>query len=430
MTRMNKNQVRSLQPVLPLTTEALESPDKDKTKFISMELKARVGAPASSPSYKKYVRKFEEGTPQEWIDLRRDILEIWTQNGITGATDRTSTIRALLRGESLTTFETALADARQDAEGAETALSAEMVEIAMDNVTKSVFPHRALEIQKLWMQRGMKKPFDLSTRKTAAAITRINNALPMFPGGSETSKFSNQDLVGLLEWALPQPWRTKFDLDGYVPTLHPKAKLIEACEAIERNEVPMESDHKTNDKGKSKNAKSAKNGWKAKNSENNSTKKLYCSEHGQNATHSTKDCFTIKNREKKGNYDKSKDSTNRKFSSRNFQKELHMLSQDSSKSSLLDAYAGAIARAQAKNKLVKSPKRKSPAIDIDSDSDTDLSNHMVEDAAPVRKKVRKTPKPVGNDPSEKTEEEKAFLKKVNLLELSNTDTSISATDSE
>jgi hypothetical protein len=47
------------------------------------------------------------------------------------------------------------------------------------------------------------------------------------------------EIIGLLEWSLPAPWRAKFDLDGYIPTLHSKTRLIEACEAIERNELVL-----------------------------------------------------------------------------------------------------------------------------------------------------------------------------------------------
>jgi hypothetical protein len=100
-----------------------------------------------------------------------------------------------------------------------------MVDATLTAVTTTVFPHRALEIQRLWMNRGMRKPYDLTTRKTVAAITRMNNATPLFPGGTEASKFSNAELIGLLEWSLPPSWRSKFDLDGYIPTfLDTKAK--------------------------------------------------------------------------------------------------------------------------------------------------------------------------------------------------------------
>ena len=137
----------------------------------------------------------------------------------------------------------------------------EFVETALQSVTAIVFPHRALEIQKLWMTRCMYKPVELTTRQTAAAINRLNTALPLFLNGSDASKFSNVEIVGLLEWSLPPTWCAKFDLDGYMPTLHSKARLIEACKAIERNEVTVkENNNKKDDQNgkKNKNKKSRK----------------------------------------------------------------------------------------------------------------------------------------------------------------------------
>jgi hypothetical protein len=221
-----------LQPVLPLLPEVLPTKDQDMLKFINFELKSRAGQPAGSTTYKKFVRVFEEGSPQQWIDLIQDLEEIWTQNSVNGPSDRTSTIRALLKGKSLTAFETALEDVRVDPDpNANTlqALTIKHIGRTMDQVSNAVFPLRALEIQKLWMVRGMKKPYNLSTRKTAAAITKINNCLPVFPLGLPASKFTDQEVVGLLKWSLPSTWRKKFDLDGYVPTLGTKAKLILEC---------------------------------------------------------------------------------------------------------------------------------------------------------------------------------------------------------
>ena len=95
-------------------------------------------------------------------------------------------------------------------------------------------------MQRQWMQCRMHELADLCTRQMAAAINRLNNALPLFPLGSTESKFSEKEIVGLLEWLLPQAWRSKFDLDGYIPTLHSRTCLIEACEAIERNNLVPE----------------------------------------------------------------------------------------------------------------------------------------------------------------------------------------------
>jgi hypothetical protein len=219
--------------VLPLIIEKSTTVEDDKTCFITIELRARVNAPTGSATYKKYIRKFEEGTAQEWIDLQRDIKEIWVQNTITEGTDRASTARALLvRGESLTSIEASLEEAKRnnnddEEDGAPLPIDAAMVDAALTAVATTMFPHRALEIQRLWMNRGMRKPYKLTKRKTAAAITRIHNALPLFPGGTDASKFSNVEVIGLLEWSLTPSWRSKFDLDGYIPTLDMKAKLIE-----------------------------------------------------------------------------------------------------------------------------------------------------------------------------------------------------------
>jgi hypothetical protein len=147
-----------------------------------------VGQPADLTKYKKYVGKFEEGTPQDWIDLLKDLLDnIWTQNLMTGGTDRASTVRAVVKGESGVSFETALQDARLDEEGVVVNnITADHVTAALNAVTNSVFPHRALETQKLWwMIRKMFKPANMTACQTAVANNQLNNALPLFPNGTE-----------------------------------------------------------------------------------------------------------------------------------------------------------------------------------------------------------------------------------------------------
>jgi hypothetical protein len=63
-------------------------------------LKTSVGQPSDATKYRKYVRKVEDGNPQEWIDMLRDLEEIWTQNSTAGGTDRAFTVRALVWRES------------------------------------------------------------------------------------------------------------------------------------------------------------------------------------------------------------------------------------------------------------------------------------------------------------------------------------------
>ena len=398
----------SLQPVLPLVPIKLPTIDEEKGKFISFELKTRVGQPASGTKYKKFVRKFEEGGPQEWIDLLKDLDEIWIQNSMDSGQDRASTVRALVGGESETTFDTALQEARTDAEGVELDMTVEHVQTALTAVTATVFPHRALEIQKNWMNRRMFKPIELTTRQTAAAINRLNNALPLFPTGTEASKFSATEIIGLLEWSLPPQWRTKFDLDGYVPTLHTKARLIEACEAIERNEETTKESNKTNDdnKKKSKFGKtktSAKQSGK-RNSAGDDTKH-YCTEHGHNPSHDTSDCWTLQNRAKKAHvgHDGVK---KRSFSNKSFRKEINFLAKKSSKAKVLDLYATAVKREQAK--LAKKSAKKRKAAE-DSESDSEASANLIQETKPRVKSILKKKK----KRADITDEESAYRARFN-----------------
>jgi len=166
-----RSKAGTLQPVLPLIPEKSSTTEEEKSVFITFELMTRVGKPTTGTKYKKNVRKFEDGSPQQWIDILRDLEEIWVQNSINGGTNCVSTVRALVKGESLTAFDTALEDARTDEEGNQIAIVADHVQKALDAIMNMVFPHRALEIQKTWMNRKMFKPKEYTTRQTSAAIT-------------------------------------------------------------------------------------------------------------------------------------------------------------------------------------------------------------------------------------------------------------------
>jgi hypothetical protein len=290
------------QPILPLVPPKMTAEDsKDKSKYITFELKVRSGAAAGSSTYKKSVRTFDEGSPQEWMDVLTNLKEIWKQNSINGPTDRAATIAAILKGDSLTAFEAALEDCRANPEGEDNVpapMTTEHIETALRAVTTIIFPFRALEIQKQWMIRSMKKPYDLNTRKTAAALSRLNNYLPHFPNGNAASKFSEVELIGLLEWSLPNSWRKQMDLKGFIPSLGTRSELIEHCERIERNESnSMENGNNKNNSNKNNNKK-----VKFAKTENNNKKNggddapakdssFYCRKCGHNATHDTARCF-------------------------------------------------------------------------------------------------------------------------------------------
>jgi hypothetical protein len=199
-------------------------------------------------------------------------------------------MRALVCGESEVAFEIALQNARTAEDGQISPISVEQINLSLNEVTVTVFPHQALESQRLWMNRKMFKPIEMTTRKMAASINRLNNALPFIPTATEASKFSEIELIGLLEWSLPATWSAKFDLDSYIPTLHSRARLIEACEAIEQSEIAVERPSREESSQNHRNIKrsAAKNSAETqKQKKQEGDGKHYCSEHGYNPTHST-----------------------------------------------------------------------------------------------------------------------------------------------
>ena len=48
------------------------------------------------------------------------------------------------------------------------------------------------------------------------SLSKINNYLPYFPDGVLDSKYSDPELIDLMEFALSANWRKAFDLKGYI----------------------------------------------------------------------------------------------------------------------------------------------------------------------------------------------------------------------
>ena len=186
-----------------------------------------------------------------------------------------------------------------------------------------------------------------------------------------------------MEWSLPTKWRAKFDLASYIPSLYDRARLIVECEAIKRSEkLLMPATVNASKLAKAKTKKSngtdaTKGTHQTKNSDRNS---FYCTEHGQNPTHKTSDCYTIKNRKKRTdeqNSTKGKDV--KSFSNNKFHKEINVMSKGKSKKKILDLYAAVIKQEQAKVKAQKAKKAKQAAESSDSsDEDEDMSVNIIE----------------------------------------------------
>jgi hypothetical protein len=88
-------------PVIPLLpTKLLSDKLKDKAAYIRFTLQVSKGSAPGTPTYRKSIRTFEEGDPQQWMEVITGLKEIWAQNSITAPMDMSNTAVTLYSRET------------------------------------------------------------------------------------------------------------------------------------------------------------------------------------------------------------------------------------------------------------------------------------------------------------------------------------------
>jgi hypothetical protein len=288
-------------PMMPMVPTKLSAEElKDKLAYIIFTLQISRGAAPGSPSYKKHIWTFEDGDPQQWVEVMTGLREIWLQNSVDIPTDMSNTVVAILKGDSLTAYEAAVEDLTVDPEDDTQVipLTEDHVDLALLAVAETVFPFRALETQKQWMSKHMKKPYDMMAKTITNAMSKINNFLPYFPDAGVESKYLESDLIGILQFALPDYYRAAFDLRNYIPPDESKTRFIEECERAEQSAKPN-SHERDNDDDKRRSSKKVKFAKSEKSNKKSGSKLathdsgMYCT-HCKTDTHNTASCYKLK----------------------------------------------------------------------------------------------------------------------------------------
>ena len=400
-----------LVPCIPLVPEEVQ--EGDKTTYISYQLKVRPNG-SNDQTYKKVVKRFSDGTPLTWIQTLEDLEEIWAQNKVNGGADQVATVKTILRADALTIFEAALEAQLEPIEGDDnsTRPTKEKVDKALQAVTLSVFPHRALETQKMWMRKYMKKPINMTYRIMQAKILKMNQSLPLFPNATEASKFSAAEILEILEFTLPAKWRAKFDLNSYVPTQHDRTRLLNECEALERNEklehrVATTKTPQKSGMGHKKNRQVQTN----QRSKSPAVKAKMCSEHGLNSTHDSAGCWILHPNLKPAKFAKTKPGKSKEVNAllKNTSKaELYSMLM-ASKASHVEADNGKKRIGKSAEVLQKKKKRKVVLLDSSDESIQQM------DQTPLPSEDEETPPP-SEDEEQKPKAKKRRIKMLGLTE--------------
>jgi hypothetical protein len=219
----------------------------------------------------------------------------------------------------------------------------------------SAIPYKALERQKRFMRRKMRKPADMAIRKYVGHITRLNDEeLPFLPPFDPAQNLSEDEILDIITFGIPKSWEkemNKQDFDPFRPgtTLR---QLVEFCERIEHTEdstlVKNNSNKKAKTQSSSKNKTSKPEG-------------KYCEYH-ESTTHDTSECTVLKKlkaskKDKPKTWDK-KSSDAKKFT----KKELNALVKKASD------------KAYKKGKKDSSPAKRKKDDSDDDKSEASLNN--------------------------------------------------------
>jgi hypothetical protein len=101
------------------------------------------------------------------MEVITGLKEIWAQNSITEPTDMSNTALAILKGDSLTSYEAAMEDNRTDPDDKSimVPMTEQHIDDALHAVTNQIFPYCALETQKQWMSKYARKPCQMGAKQ-------------------------------------------------------------------------------------------------------------------------------------------------------------------------------------------------------------------------------------------------------------------------
>ena len=228
---------RKLKPVIPFART--EKKELGQGEYVVIKCRVDVKN-HQSPQYELRVPYFRDGTPEEWLFFKKNLEKaLKGQCEAPTAADRFGMARRLLDGEALCTFNQET-DSRKNVElenGKGPIGECDLVFLeVMDEMTGQIFPKRALQTQKRFLRRFLRKPNDMSTRKFVSRALELNAQLPDYPEmvpGEPSTSLPVDEMLDLFEFTIPTEYQYQMVLQGFDPTLGTFKDLIDFCERLE-----------------------------------------------------------------------------------------------------------------------------------------------------------------------------------------------------
>jgi len=196
---------------------------------VTLKCKTRPGD-LNSAVYDLPIPYFKSGTPEEFLKWKRNVEKAISGQGATdGSSKYTLSTRRLLDGNALTAF-------NLKAEEFDSETNPNFLDV-IEDLTRHVFPIKALQTQKRYMRRFLRKPREMKTREYVSRVCEINKMLVHFPTVDQDSRLPNDEMLDLLEFGMPSSWQKTMILQDFDPVDHTIPELTKP--ELEK-EVPEE----------------------------------------------------------------------------------------------------------------------------------------------------------------------------------------------
>ena len=170
----------------------------------------------------------------------------------------------------------------------------------MNNVVTYFGPNECLSKQKRYLRYKMTKPCKLTTRQYVGLVCDLNSRMAQMPPLFEYSqKLDESELVDSLTKKASRTHKAMLIAQGFNPESADQETFVEHCERAETTDdiagVKFAASDKDSEPRNKKRVKSKDEHGKKK---QKLSSKLYCSLHGENTIHTSRECNVLKSKVK------------------------------------------------------------------------------------------------------------------------------------
>ena len=281
---LEKKRAAAAEPPIPITRVKRDTKVAagDLVKF---ELKVHPDDDDSTLKYTKTVHRLSaDSTPEETLLWSRDLKSVIDNQRTSTADGKIATLSRIVREDLWP-----VAEAKFAADGATEDLKSQGYTAAVNALITKIFPTKALNKQKSYMHRQLRKPMDMKVRPYIERVQLLNTYLKEFPPFNSNQALPDDAVVEIAYHGLPRSWKDFLLMQGFDEQEGNIDNLLDISQRIETMEEWTESNKSsTGKRDRSVSEKSDKSPNKKQKTG------FFCEYHGPNKSHGTKDCTAVK----------------------------------------------------------------------------------------------------------------------------------------